>query len=97
MCVIGAPLGPPLTAMRSRGGDVRGTACVVTAGYAGADVATRGAEDGCRDVADASALAPPRRPIVTCTYPAPSGAPGQSTLAQLPRLRETGRTVPPDT
>src|SRR5215831_19377204 len=59
-----------------------------------------GEADGPRD--DGVALTPsvpgaPSRPIVTCTYATPSGASGQETLTQLPRLRNTGIAVPRET
>src|SRR5262249_16333389 len=91
---MGVMRGVPRGATRSPtdvDGRVGGAIVVVGCGVAGA-----GAEAARGDTfaARAPALGGPMRPIVTCTYPTPSGASGQTTLTQLPRLRETGSTVP---
>src|SRR5687767_3270487 len=94
MWVTGESPGPPRIAMRSRTVP-RATGEAAGGAGAGAEVADSGVEVDRSDMfrTDASALEAPRRPIVTCTYPNPSGVSGQTTLAQLPRLRETGRTL----
>jgi hypothetical protein len=66
----------------------------------GADVeAAAGFEDDTDDVgaADGSGALELRRPIVTWTYPTPSGALGHGILTQLPRFRDTRRAAPRDT
>src|SRR5262245_61087675 len=98
--MVVVPCGPLSATRSSAGVCVRAGAGVVV--DAGADVgrdagAVTDVARPCVTAAGASGLAPVRRPMVTCTYPMPSGAAGQSILTQLPRLRETGRTAPRET